>query len=180
MSITGTTVAFVALAITATLSGLGVILFRNAVYSALSLILNLFSLALFFLLLNALFLAVVQVLIYTGAIMVLFLFVVTMLAPDAQAAEQRDPIRWQRGTAAGLGVILAGGLSYILVNSVLSPAARASSADSLTSMVDKYGSIQAFGMGLFHGFLFPFEVTSILLVVAIIGALVLGRRASRD
>lgn len=174
------TVAFVALAIMATLSGLGVILFRNAVYSALSLILNLFSLALFFLLLNALFLAVVQVLIYTGAIMVLFLFVVTMLAPDAQGMEQRDPIRWQRGAAAGLGIILAGGLSYILVNSVLSPAARASSANSLTKMIDTYGSIQAFGMGLFHGYLFPFEVTSILLVVAIIGALVLGRRASRD
>ncbi len=177
---TATTVAFVALAIMATLSGLGVILFRNAVYSALSLILNLFSLALFFLLLNALFLAVVQVLIYTGAIMVLFLFVVTMLAPDARDMEQRDPIRWQRGAAAGLGVILAGGLAYILVNSVLSPAARASSANSLTKMVDTYGSIQAFGMGLFHGYLFPFEVTSILLVVAIIGALVLGRRASRD
>ena len=177
---TGTTIAFVALAVMATLSGLGVILFRNAVYSALSLILNLFSLALFFLLLNALFLAVVQVLIYTGAIMVLFLFVVTMLAPDARDMEQRDPIRWQRGAAAGLGVILAGGLAYILANSVLSPAARASSANSLTKMVDTYGSIQAFGMGLFHGYLFPFEVTSILLVVAIIGALVLGRRASRD
>jgi NADH-quinone oxidoreductase subunit J len=180
MHITATTVAFVALAITTTLSGLGVILFRNAVYSALSLILNLFSLALFFLLLNALFLAVVQVLIYTGAIMVLFLFVVTMLAPDAQVTEQRDPIRWQRGAAAGLGVILAGGLAYILVNSVLSPAAHTPSADSLSKMVNTYGSIQAFGMGLFHGYLFPFEATSILLVVAIIGALVLGRRASKD
>src|SRR5690242_168477 len=180
MHATATTFAFVALAVTATLSGLGVILFRNAVYSALSLILNLFSLALFFLLLNALFLAVVQVLIYTGAIMVLFLFVVTMLAPEAQEMEQRDPIRWQRGAAAGLGVILAGGLGYILVNSVLSPAAHTSAADSLTKMIDKNGSIQAFGMGLFHGYLFPFEVTSILLVVAIIGALVLGRRASKD
>ena len=172
--------AFVALGITATLSGLGVILFRNAVYSALSLILNLFSLALFFLLLNSLFLAVVQVLVYTGGIMVLFLFVVTMLAPDAQAFEQRDPIRWQRGAAAGLGVILAGGLSYLLFNSVLSPAARAPAANSLSRVIDQFGSIQAFGMGLFHGFLFPFEVTSILLVVAIVGALVLGRRASRD
>ncbi len=180
MSITGTTVAFVALAVMATLSGLGVILFRNAVYSALSLILNLFSLALFFLLLNALFLAVVQVLIYTGAIMVLFLFVVTMLAPDASDTEQRDPIRWQKGAAAVLAVILVGGLSYILFNTVLSPAARASSATSLSSMVSTFGSIEAFGKGLFHGFLFPFEVTSILLVVAIIGALVLGRRASRD
>ncbi len=177
---TSATFAFVALGITATLSGLGVILFRNAVYSALSLILNLFSLALFFLLLNSLFLAVVQVLIYTGAIMVLFLFVVTMLAPDAQETEQRDPIRWQKGVAAGLGVILAGGLSYILAISTLSPAARASTADSLSKMIDTFGSIQAFGMGLFHGFLFPFEVTSILLVVAIIGALVLGRRASKD
>src|SRR5579885_2487674 len=90
MHITATTVAFVVLAVTAVLSGLGVILFRNAVYSALSLILNLFSLALFFLLLNALFIAVVQVLIYTGAIMVLFLFVVTMLAPDAQDTDWKS------------------------------------------------------------------------------------------
>jgi NADH-quinone oxidoreductase subunit J len=180
MHITATTFAFVALAVTATLSGLGVILFRNAVYSALSLILNLFSLALFFLLLNSLFIAIVQVLVYAGAIMVLFLFVVTMLAPDARDTEQRDPIRWQKGTAAGLGVILAGGLSYILLNTMLSPAARASGEASLSKMIDQFGSIQAFGMGLFHGYLFPFEVTSILLVVAIIGALVLGRRASRD
>ncbi len=177
---TAASFAFVALAVMATLSGLGVILFRNAVYSALSLILNLFSLALFFLLLNALFLAVIQVLIYTGAIMVLFLFVVTMLAPDAQDVEQRDPIRWQKGAAAGLGVILAGGISYLLALTVLSPAARASNAASLSKMIDQAGSIQAFGMGLFHGFLFPFEVTSVLLVVAILGALVLGRRASRD
>lgn len=177
---TSTTFAFVALAITATLSGLGVILFRNAVYSALSLILNLFSLALFFLLLNALFIAVVQVLVYTGAIMVLFLFVVTMLAPDAQDTEQRDPIRWQKGAAAGLGIILAGGISYLLAITTLSPAARASGAFDLSRVVNQFGSIQAFGMGLFHGFLFPFEITSVLLVVAILGALVLGRRASRD
>ena len=177
---TATSFAFVALAIMATLSGLGVILFRNAVYSALSLILNLFSLALFFLLLNSLFLAVVQVLVYTGGIMVLFLFVVTMLAPDAQESEQRDPIRWQKGAAAGLGIILAGGLSYLLAITTLSPAARTSGANGLSEMIDKFGSIQAFGMGLFHGFLFPFEITSVLLVVAILGALVLGRRASRD
>lgn len=172
--------AFVALGITATLSGLGVILFRNAVYSALSLILNLFSLALFFLLLNSLFLAVVQVLVYTGGIMVLFLFVVTMLAPDAQDSEQRDPIRWQKGAAAGLGIILAGGLSYLLAITTLSPAARAAGAFDLSKVIDQFGSIQAFGLGLFHGFLFPFEVTSVLLVVAILGALVLGRRASKD
>ncbi len=178
---TSTTFAFVALAVTAILSGLGVILFRNAVYSALSLILNLFSLALFFLLLNSLFLAVVQVLVYTGGIMVLFLFVVTMLAPNAQDSEQRDPIPWQKGAAAGLGIILAGGISYLLVNTVLSPAARASGAASLSKAVGPTDqSIQAFGNALFHGFLFPFEVTSVLLVVAILGALVLGRRASRD
>ncbi|HEY7124583.1 MAG TPA: NADH-quinone oxidoreductase subunit J [Ktedonobacterales bacterium] len=181
MHITGTTIAFLVLAVTATFSGLGVILFRNAVYSALSLILNLFSLALFFLVLNSLFLAVVQVLIYTGAIMVLFLFVVTMLAPDpSDTTEQRDPIRWQKGAAAGLGVILAGGVSYLLFITTLSPAAKASAEDSLSRMIDKVGSIQAFGLALFHGFLFPFEVTSVLLVVGLIGALVLGRRASRD
>ncbi len=72
-------VSFIVLAAVALASGLGVILFRNAVYSMLSLILNLLSLAFFFLMLNGMFIATIQVLIYAGAVMVLFLFVVTML-----------------------------------------------------------------------------------------------------
>ena len=72
------------LAVVAVASALGVVLFRNAVYCMLSLIVNLLSLAFFFLTLDAVFVATIQVLIYAGAVMILFLFVVTMLSPDIQ------------------------------------------------------------------------------------------------
>src|SRR5437899_12283181 len=85
--------AFFVLAVASTASALGVIIFRNAVHSALSLILTLLFLALFYLQLGAMFIAVVQILIYAGAIMVLFLFVVTMLATEARDTELPDKIR---------------------------------------------------------------------------------------
>src|SRR6266513_2530591 len=106
--------AFFVLAVASIASALGVILFRNAVHSALSLILTLLFLAMFYLLLNAMFIAVVQILIYAGAIMVLFLFVVTMLAPEQNEMEMRDHIPWQRWVGSFLGVVLVGALSYLL------------------------------------------------------------------
>ncbi len=96
-------VSFIVLAAVALASGLGVILFRNAVYSMLSLILNLLSLAFFFLMLNGMFIATIQVLIYAGAVMVLFLFVVTMLTSDNASVGGRDRLRWQWGAAFFLG-----------------------------------------------------------------------------
>src|SRR5436853_3589046 len=111
---TGTELAFFVLAVASIASALGVILFRNAVHSALSLILTLLFLALFYLQLGALFIAIVQILIYAGAIMVLFLFVVTMLASEASDTELQDRIPWQRGVAGILGLILVGALSYLL------------------------------------------------------------------
>lgn len=171
--------AFFVLATTAILSGVGVITFRNAVYSALSLIVNLFSLALFFLMLNAIFIATVQVLVYAGAIMVLFLFVVTMLSPDDSALPTRDRIRWQTSVAVGLGVILVGAIGFIILSqATLSPDAMATGAEDLATQISHQGNTQAFGQALFHGFLFPFEVTSVVLVAAILGAVVLGRRTS--
>src|SRR5947208_13854645 len=105
--------AFFVLAVASTASALGVILFRNAVHSALSLILTLLFLALFYLQLGAMFIAVVQILIYAGAIMVLFLFVVTMLASEARDSRLPDRLPWQRGIAATLGLMLVGALSYL-------------------------------------------------------------------
>src|SRR2546426_9241942 len=106
--------AFFVLAVASTASALGVILFRNAVHSALSLILTLLFLALFYLQLGAMFIAIVQVLIYAGAIMVLFLFVVTMLSSESNETQVQDRMPWQRAVAAGLGLILVGTLSYLL------------------------------------------------------------------
>src|SRR2546423_13942726 len=123
--------AFFVLAVASIASASGVIIFRNAVHSALSLILTLLFLALFYLQLGAMFIAVVQILIYAGAIMVLFLFVVTMLASEAGDSELPDRIPWQRGIAATLGFILVGALSYLLfTGATIGNSVKASGANS--------------------------------------------------
>ncbi|WIG61153.1 MAG: NADH-ubiquinone oxidoreductase chain J [Ktedonobacterales bacterium] len=169
-------IAFYVLAAVAIASALGVISFRSAVYSMLSLIVNLMSLAFFFLMLQAIFIGTIQVLIYAGAVMVLFLFVVTMLAPDTESVGGRNPLRWQWGAGIGLGIILAGGLILAVVNGSLARDAHAVGADGLARQVALHGNVEAFGLALFHGFSFPFEITSVLLVIAVLGAVVLGRR----
>ena len=170
-------ISFFVLAVASVASAIGVISFKNAVHSALSLILTLLFLALFYLQLGAMFIAVVQILIYAGAIMVLFLFVVTMLASEVRDTELPDRIPWQRGIAATLGLILVGALSYLLfTGTAIDASAKASGANSLSQVVTSQGDTQAFGLALFHGFAFPFEVTSLLIVVALLGAMVLGRR----
>jgi NADH-quinone oxidoreductase subunit J len=170
-------ISFFVLAVATVAAAIGVITFRNAVHSALSLILTLLFLALFYLQLGAMFIAVVQILIYAGAIMVLFLFVVTMLASEARDTESPDRIPWQRGIAATLGLVLVGALSYLLfTGTAIDPSAKASGANSLSLVVKTQGDTQAFGLALFHGFAFPFEVTSLLIVVALLGAMVLGRK----
>ena len=174
---TGTELAFFVLAVASIASALGVILFRNAVHSALSLILTLLFLALFYLQLGAIFIAIVQILIYAGAIMVLFLFVVTMFASEASDTELQDRIPWQRWVAGILGLVLVGALSYLLFTGTAIDSSAIATGGSLSHVVNTQGNIEAFGLALFHGFAFPFEVTSLLIVVALLGALVLGRKA---
>lgn len=169
-------IAFYVLAAVALASALGVVLNRNAVYSMLSLIVNLLSLALFFLSLGGLFIATIQVLIYAGAVMVLFLFVVTMLTPGGQT-QGEDPLRWQWGAAVGMGVILIGALAWAGFSGAISLDAKAAGVSSLAHAIQAFGgNTEAFGMALFHGYAFPFEITGLLLVAAALGAVALGRR----
>jgi NADH-quinone oxidoreductase subunit J len=175
---TGVQISFFVLAVAGVASALGVIIFRNAVHCALSLILTLLFLALFYLQLGAMFIAIVQILIYAGAIMVLFLFVVTMLASEATDTELADRIPWQRWVAGILGLTLVGTLSYLLFTGTsIDSGAKATAANSLSHVVNTQGNTEAFGQALFHGFVFPFEVTSLLIIVAVLGAMVLGRKA---
>src|SRR5437870_7487739 len=132
--------SFFVLAIASIGSALGVILFRNAVYSALSLILTLLFLALFYLQLGALFIAIVQILIYAGAIMVLFLFVVTMLASEASDTELQDRIPWQRWVAGILGLILVGALSYLLFTGTAIDSSAVATGGSLSHVVNTQGN----------------------------------------
>ena len=170
--------SFIVLAVASTATAIGVIAFKNAVHSALSLIFTLLFVALFYLQLQAIFIAIVQILIYAGAIMVLFLFVVTMLAPEQDEQDQPDRIAWQKVVGSLLGLVLVGTLSYLLFKGASSTnLPKASATESLSNVVNHQGNVEAFGQALFHGYLFPFEVTSLLIVIAILGALVFGRRA---
>src|SRR5690349_5246622 len=156
---TVTILSFIVLAVATTATAIGVIAFKNAVHSALSLILTLLFLAMFYLLLNAMFISVVQILIYAGAIMVLFLFVVTMLAPEQNEMELRDRIPWQRWVGSFLGVVLVGALSYLLFTGAKAVGEHATGTESLSYQLAQKGSgsVEVFGNALFHGYLFPFE-----------------------
>lgn len=156
-------VLFWLMAVVAVVSALTTISSRRPVHSALAFLVTLLSLAVLFLLLSAQFVAVIQIIIYAGAILVLFLFVIMLL--HAQSGEgPQIKLRFQRPLAIALALLLFGGLSYLLLSSPLG-AARPLPAGM--------GTVQAVGGTLFDHFLLPFEVASVLLLVGVIGAVVL-------
>ena len=163
-------IAFVVLAVVAIGGAVSMVLSRNPVHSALFLVVNLFCVAVLYLSLNADFLAVVQVIVYAGAIVVLFLFVITLLNPVQ--IEVPDLLR-------GPGVVAAGVLALILLAvagaAILSGVATMKlPSDPPPLAVDD--NVHAIGTVLYGQYLFPFEATSILLLVAIVGATVLAKR----
>jgi NADH-quinone oxidoreductase subunit J len=143
---------------------------RNAVYAALFLILNQFTLAVFFVLLDAHFLAAVQVIVYAGAIMVLFLFVIMFLGVDRREALV-ETIPGQRWLAVGLGLLLAAGV--VLAVGLGVGLARAPGPPPGGD------NIRSVARVLFTDYVFPFELTSILLILAAVAAMVLARRKGR-
>lgn len=161
---------FLLLALIAIASALGMLLSKNAVYSALYLVLNFVTVAVFYLLLGAPFIAMAQITVYAGAIMVLFLFVIMLLGAESLAPTNSLP--WQKPMAILLSVILGVEAVYLLLNRAGSNLAVAAPDASLNSM----DSLREMAMSLFNNFLLPFEVTSILLLVAMMGAIVLTRQ----
>jgi NADH-quinone oxidoreductase subunit J len=160
-------ILFFSLAIISVASALGMLLSRNAVYSALYLVLNFATVAVFFLLLHGPFIAIAQVSVYAGAIMVLFLFVIMLLGAENLGPQQAIP--WQRPVAIALVVILLVEVGYILLSQfgVVPP--------GVEEINPLFGSPQAVGQSLFLVYLLPFEITSVLLLVAIVGAIVLTK-----
>jgi NADH-quinone oxidoreductase subunit J len=144
---------------------------RNAVYAALLLIVNFFTLAVFFLLLDAPFLFAVQIIVYAGAIMVLFLFVIMLLGVD-QEVSLREQLQGQRVLAALLGLGL---LAELVVAVRLGVGLHRTPLPDFAA-VNKGGNVQALAHVLFNQYFLPFEVTSVLLIVAAIGAMLHGRR----
>lgn len=170
MSAYGEPVVFYIFAVLAVLGGLGVVLLNNPVRAALSLALVFICLATMYILLNAPFIAAAQVMIYAGAILILFLFVIMVLNPRVDVGEGRLP--GQRIAAAIVGVALAIETGLILANGRLAPTGNRFTPEYIAEV----GHTQAIGSLLFTDFLLPFEITSLLLLVAIVGVITLSKR----
>ncbi len=147
---------------------------RNAVHAALFLVVNLFTIAVMFLLLDAPFLFAVQIIVYAGAIMVLFLFVIMLLGVDGDE-RGRDRLLGQRAMAVVLGV----GFVLEITFAVRAGIGFSTRAPAGFDLVNAGGNTQALAKSLFTSYFFPFEVTSVLLIVAAIAAMVLAQRKAR-
>jgi NADH-quinone oxidoreductase subunit J len=161
-------IVFWLMAIVAVAAAVAMVLNRNAVYSALLLVVNFFALSVLYLLLQAQFLWVVQLIVYAGAIMVLFLFVLMLLGVRREEI-LREPIKGQRVAAAVLAVVLLVALGGAIFSRALSIGWAGLDA------ANQAGNVEAVGALLFNRYAFAFELTGVLLVVAAIGALVLGK-----
>ncbi|MFN2589836.1 MAG: NADH-quinone oxidoreductase subunit J [Actinomycetota bacterium] len=153
------------------ISGVAMVLARNAVHAALLLIVNFFTLAVFFLILGSPFLFVVQIIVYAGAIMVLFLFVIMLLGVD-RTESLVERVTAQPWLAGALGA----GLVAEVVTAVWLGLGVARERLPDFDQVNQGGNIRALARVLFGPYFLPFEVTSVLLIVAAIGAMLHGRR----
>jgi NADH-quinone oxidoreductase subunit J len=167
----GGAIAFWIMAPVSVISAVAMVLSRKPVHSALWLVVNFFTLAVFFLILGSPFLFVVQIIVYAGAIMVLFLFVIMLLGVDREQP-LIERIKGQRLLSLVLGLGLIVGL-FVAIGVGIG-FARQALPDF--GVVNKGGNVRALADVLFNKFFFPFEVTSVLLIIAAIGAVMHGRR----
>jgi NADH-quinone oxidoreductase subunit J len=154
-------------------AAVGVLFQRNAVHAALLLVINLLCVAVLFLTLQAEFLFVAQIIVYAGAIVVLFLFVIMLLGVDREEI-LAEPRRFQIRQG-----ILGGLVALLLVGALFGTLGGARVAARLPDAGAGFGSVQSIGNALFTTYLLPFEVTGLLLLVATIGILMLAKREPR-
>jgi NADH-quinone oxidoreductase subunit J len=176
-----TAVIFFVFAVLAVGSALGVVLARNPVHSALLLVVTLASVAVFFLQNDADLLAAVQVIVYAGAIVVLFLFVIMLLGVD-RSETLHDPVPFQRPAALALGAILLAELLFLGGHTWATGAAPSQTIPvNGTARLPGGGhvgnNIERVARALFTDFVWPFEIVAALLVLAVVGSVVLARRS---
>jgi NADH-quinone oxidoreductase subunit J len=152
---------------------LGVVLSKNPIHSALSLVATLFGVAVLFVAQEANFLAAVQVIVYAGAIVVLFLFVIMLLGVDRSEDLKVEPIVGQRIAAGVLGVMVFA----LPVLALASTGWQATGQRSNLGSLDARPDVESIGEVVFTRYLLAFELTSVLLVIAIVGAVMLARRS---
>ena len=156
-------------------SSIAMLFAPSPVHTALFLIAAQIALALAFLLQGAFFVAAVQIIVYAGAIMVLFLFVIMLLGVDRREI-MAEPFTAQRPIAATLGLLLALEIAYLSVRGSDLVAASSGGEAALVDLNRDPGNVEALARVLFSDYLLPFEVTSVLLVAAIVGVMTLARR----
>ena len=164
------TAVFVVAAALAVAGGFGVIISRQPIRSVLSLVVTMLALSVLFLLLSAQFVFVVQVIVYAGAVMVLFLFIIALLGPARESARGR--LRFQ----PWLSALFA--LAFLVLIWAMLQGIQYRQPDQTDMSI--FGTVQSIAVGLFTTYLYPFELTSILLLVAAIGAIYLSRRSTDD
>ncbi len=158
----GNNLVFMLLAVIAVGSAIGMLISRDAVHSALFLVLNFITIAVFYIVLNAPFLAMVQVTVYAGAIMVLFMFVIMLLG-----AERLRGMWGDRPSE----LVFAAFLGFLLIVTFLIALVMEGKTAVSANMIDS--SPVALGLRLFEGYVFPFEVVGILLLAAMVGVVIL-------
>ncbi|MEJ2484652.1 MAG: NADH-quinone oxidoreductase subunit J [Anaerolineales bacterium] len=163
-------IVFIVMAVVAIGSALGMLLNRNAIYSALFLILNFATVAVFYIILGAPFIAMTQVTVYAGAIMVLFLFVIMLLGAE-ELTGITTKFDWQRPAAVVLALLMLAELVVVIFF-------RDTVFGELMQLTD-FGTPENIGRVLFNDYLLPFEITAILLLAAMVGAIVIARRVRR-
>lgn len=164
-------VVFWVAGISAVISGIGVVAARSSIYSAISLIITLAQLAILYLLLNAQFVAAAQILIYAGAVMVLFIFVITLLGvQDYPFLGQHLP--YQRPLSVLFAAVLLVSVVFFVAQA---PHAITGAHGNFNAQLAR-NNVAAFGTQLFTNFVLPFEVTTLVLIVGMVGATTLGRR----
>ena len=161
---------FLVAAAMAVAGGIGVISFHEPIRSVLSLVVVMIALSILFLLLSAQFIFVAQIIVYAGAVMVLFLFVIALLGPARESARGR--LRFQPWLSALFAVVFLG-LLWTMVEGI-------QYRQPEQTDLNVFGSVQSIAVGLFTTYLYPFELTSILLLVAAIGAIYLSRKEGDD
>ena len=158
------------------IGALGVIFRKHPVHAALSLVLTLFGIAVLFVAQSAELLAAVQVILYAGAIVILFLFVIMLLGVDKAENLQIEPLTGQRWIAGVVGLGMVGLLTTAVVSGSDVLRLRGSGIADSVAGENADANIQQLAKSIFSDYVFAFEVTSVLLVVAVVGTVLLARR----
>jgi NADH-quinone oxidoreductase subunit J len=172
-TLTPTGYLFLALTALTLLSAISVVTARNPIYSVLGLIATFFCLSGHYILLNAQFLAAVNIIVYAGAIMVLFLFTIMFLNLRKEDEESKTNLTKMASVVVG-GILMVMLITIFRAKSAQVPAVNATTFDAKTGLVENLGNL------LYSDYILPFELASVLFLVAMVGAVMLGKREAGD